>query len=530
VEKKMRAETARDDCIGRLASAIPEERLLIDEASRRLFGQDISGDAAMPLLVVQPATTEELAEVVRVLSPLDVVFVPRGGGMSYSSGYVCQRDGVVCIDTGAMADVLDINTDDMYVTVQAGCSWRRLHEALEPLGVRTPFWGTLSGMKATVGGSLSQNSIFWGSCRYGSAADSVIGFDVVLADGEILRTGAAAHTASTPFFRHYGPDLTGLFTADSGALGLKATATLKLIPAAEARAFVSFDFERHDQLLAAMSEVSRRRLAEACFGMDPRLQAVRKQRDSLMNDARALKGVMTGQGSLLRGLKEAGRVALAGRGFMDEERFAVHYVVEEATEAAALAGAERIGDICLAAGGREIENSVPKIIRASPFGPLNGMVGPGGERWLPIHGLMPHSKAVRVYEAVESLFAANADAMEAHGIFHAFLLSSIDGQCIVLEPIFYWRDALLDLHRATLEAATLKRIDRYEENPAAYAEVLRIREELVRLLSSLGAVHLQIGRRYPFLAGISPQARELVADLKKCLDPHRRINPGALGL
>ncbi len=517
-------------CVESLVSCLSAEKMRTDEKTRRLYGQDVSGDASLPALVVRPANTGELVEVMKIIAAHDLVAVPRGGGMSYSSGYVCHDERVVCIDTGIMDEVLEINNEDMYVTVQAGCSWKKLHDALTDHGLRTPFWGTLSGLKASVGGSLSQNSIFWGSCRHGTAADSVISFDIVLANGEILRTGSAAQKNSVPFFRHYGPDLTGIFTADAGALGLKATATLKLIPVVEGRAYVSFDFERHEPLFAALAEVSRKRLAEACFGMDPGLQAARKQRDSLLNDAKTLKGVVTGQGSLLRGLKEGVRIALAGRGFIDEEKFSVHYIIEEATQVAADAGADKIRSICRGVGGREIENNIPSVIRANPFMPLNNMIGPGGERWLPVHTLVPHSRATAVYEAIEAVFAKNAEVMREHGIFHAWLLSSIDSQCTVLEPVFYWPDQLNALHRATVEARTLSRIDRYAENPAGFAEVTRIREELMQLMSERGGVHLQIGRRYHYRDGISGQADKLLVHLKKELDPDNRINPGALGL
>jgi len=524
------SEEAFSTCISQLQASLSHDRVLLDEDARRLHGQDVSGDVSLPVVVVRPEDTDELAGVMRVAAANDMVVVPRGGGMSYSSGYVCQHDRVICYDSSAMNEILEINQEDMYVTVQGGCTWKKLYEALEPLGLRTPFWGTLSGIHATVGGSLSQNSIFWGSSRYGSAADSVISFDVVLASGDILTTGSAAQEASLPFFRHFGPDLTGLFTADAGALGLKATATLKLIPVGDGRAYVSFEFESHDQLFPAMSEVSRQRLADACFGLDPSLQALRKQRDSLLNDAKALTGVIKNQGSVLAGIKEGVKVALAGRGFMDEEKFSVHYMIEEATQAAADAGADRIRSICLQAGGQEIENSIPKITRANPFGPLNNMIGPGGERWLPVHGLVPNSRAVEIYEAIEALFAENAEVMEQHGIFHAYLLSAIDAQCIVLEPVFYWPDTLNDLHRATVEDATLTRINNYPENPEGAAEVMRIRSELVQLLSDNGAVHLQIGRKYLYRDGISDVASDLVADFKKVLDPDGRINPGSLGL
>ena len=107
-----------------------------------------------------------------------------------------------------------------------------------------------------MGGGLSQNSIFWGSGRHGAAADSVISLDVVLASGEVLSTGGNAKSDSSPFFRHYGPDLTGIFTSDAGALGIKATASLRLLPIQPGKAYSSFEFEDHETMIRAMSEVS----------------------------------------------------------------------------------------------------------------------------------------------------------------------------------------------------------------------------------------------------------------------------------
>ncbi len=513
-----------------LAELLGGDSVLIDDAARELYGQDISGDSHPVLAVVRPVSTEAVVETVAFAGARGLVIAPRGGGMSYSGGYVCPDDRTLCLDMGRMNEVLEINTEDMYVTVQAGCTWQSLHEALAPLGLRTPFWGTLSGLKATVGGSVSQNSLFWGSCRHGAAADSVVGFEIVLANGERLRTGAAVQSSATPFFRHYGPDLTGLFTCDAGALGIKTTITLKLIPAGPGHAVASFNFSGHDTLIRAMSEVSRNRLADACFGFDPAMRAQRMKRESLMADIRSLGHVVTGQDNLLKGLREGVRVAAAGRDFMADVDFSLHFMVEEATQAAADASIARIRDLCAAQGGREIEASVPKITRANPFGPLNSMIGPAGERWLPVHGLLPHSKAVAAYEAVEALFADNGDVLERHHIAHGTLLTYADTNCFVIEPVFYWPDELNALHRHSVEASVLRKANRFPENLAAREEVMRLRNDIMTLFRQLGAVHLQIGRRYPYREALAAPARHLVDELKRLLDPDGRINPGALGL
>ena len=517
-----------DEVFGALAERLGEKGVLLDAAARELHGQDVSGDASPVRAVVRPRSTAELVEILRFADRHGLAVVPRGGGMSYSSGYVCKQAPVLCLDMAGMDAIEEINTEDMYVTVQAGCTWAKLHEALAPLGVRTPYWGTLSGIQATVGGSLSQNSLFWGSGRYGSAADSVVGFAVVLANGEVLRTGAGAQVNAVPFFRHYGPDLTGLFTCDAGALGIKAEVTLKLITAAAGRAHLSFDFASHRPLFRAISEVSRQGLAEACFGFDPVMQAQRLQRESLMRDIQALRNVVKRQEGLVKGLKEGAKVAMAGRRFMKDVDFSLHFMVDEASQAAAEAAAERIRAICAKQGGKEIENSIPKIARANPFGPLNSMIGPAGERWLPVHGLLPHSKAIAAYEAVEALFAANQAVLDRHGILHGTLFTYADTNCFVIEPVFYWPDQLNALHRQSVDEAVLKRVNDFPENLEARTEVMRLRTEIMDLFKDYGAAHLQIGRRYPYQEGLRETPLQLVRALKKLLDPEGRINPGAL--
>ena len=522
--------TIDESLLSRLVESLGTDTVVLDAGTRELYGQDISGDAQPVLAVVRPACTEDVVKTVDFAREQDLVIAPRGGGMSYSSGYLCPGGRTLCLDMARMDEVVEVSAEDMYVTVQAGCTWRTLNESLAPLGLRTPFWGTLSGRRATVGGGLSQNSLFWGSARHGSAVDSVIGFEVVLANGERLRTGAGAQIHSNPFFRHYGPDLTGLFTCDAGALGIKTEATLKLLPAGEGRASVSFDFSTHAPLLNAMSEVSRHRLADACFAFDPVMRAQRMKRESLLADAKALGNVVSSQRSVLGGLREGVKVAVAGRGFMKDVDYSVHFMVEEATQAVADESAERIRAVCATEGGREIENSIPKIARANPFGPLNSMIGPAGERWLPVHGLFPHSRAVAAYEAVEALFQENRREMERHDILHGTLFTYADTNCFVVEPVFYWPDQLNALHRHSVEAAVLRKVNHFPEDLAARGEVIRMRDELIALFRDMGAVHLQIGRRYPYPEGLQDTPRRLMSALKRLLDPDGRINPGALGL
>ena len=143
----------------------------------------------------------------------------------------------------------------MFITVEAGVTWKRIHEALAPFGLRLPFYGTFSGARATVGGGLSNGALFHGTARHGTGADGVLGLELVLADGTLLRTGQAGF-GGKPFYRTFGPDLTGLFLHDCGAFGIKVEATLRLIRSPGHSGHASFvlpDIERAALLLAEVT-------------------------------------------------------------------------------------------------------------------------------------------------------------------------------------------------------------------------------------------------------------------------------------
>ena len=163
----------------------------------------------------------------------------------------------VLIDTERMNRVLEINEQDMYVTVEPGITWAAMTAALAEKGLRTAFWGPFSGLKATVGGSMSQNSVSLGSGNYGCSADTALSFDIVLANGELLSTGSGALNTASPFFRHYGPDLTGIFTGDAGAFGIKVRITLRLVPLPKFTGTASFGFNDFDTMSDGMGAAAR---------------------------------------------------------------------------------------------------------------------------------------------------------------------------------------------------------------------------------------------------------------------------------
>lgn len=522
--------TSATAVIAALTAALPAEILTTDRTTCVLMAQDVFTRAEPALAVVRPQTVEHLQTAVATATAAGAAVIPRGGGMSYTSGYVPAEPLSVMIDMTGLDAIIAINVEDRVVVVEAGCTWAKLHEALKPLGLRTPFWGTLSGRIATIGGGASQNCLFWGCGLHGTGVESILGLEVVLADGSLLSTGMMGRPDGLAFQRHYGPDLTGLFTSDSGAFGFKARIALRLIPEAEAFAYLSFAFDRYEDLFPAMSEIGRQGLASECFAFDPFLQGQRMKRESLAGDVKALANVMKASGSVFGALKDAAQIALAGRSFLDDVPYSLHVIVEGRHASAVDADAAAVRAICGARSGRVIENSIPKILRANPFGPVNSMLGPEGERWVPVHGMIPHSRAISCMQAIEAVFAANAAAITAHQIGCGYLCLTVAGGTFLIEPVFFWPDAMTEIHRHYVEPDHLAKLKGFAADADARAVVEHLRAAIIAVFVAHGAAHLQVGKAYPYRDGLPPATDALLRTLKAGLDPDRRVNPGALGL
>ena len=518
----MSAAVLDADPLASLRAAVSKDSLHEDAATLELFRHDVYSRGPPPRAVMRPSTVDELSRGVAAASSAGLAIVPRGGGMSYTGGYLSPTSEFILIDTARLDRIMAIDETDMTVTVEAGVTWAALYRALQPKGLRVRAWGTLSGINATVGGGMAQNGVFWGA-RDGTIVDSALSFDVVLADGQVVSTGSG-------FFRPFGPDLTGLLAADCGALGIKARAVLRLVRDGSGLAYGSFAFEDYRGIFRAISAIAREGLASESFGFDPFLQSQRMKRDSLASDAKNLLGMIKAQKSLLHGVVEGARVVLAGRSFLDGVPFSLHCIAERRRQGEANADIADIGRLAVECGGRAVKNSIPKMLRANPFPPVNSMVGPAGERWVPVHGFLPHSRLGEAWEAIQALYSVNAGAMSRLGVEAGAMLAAVSPQACLIEPVFFWPDALNPLHRHSLDPAHFAKLKCFPENAESAALVDQLRRDIVALFRQRGATHLQIARTYPLKDSIDPAMWRLLRAVKGAVDPNNRMNPGSLGL
>lgn len=510
-----------------LGAVLGEDNLLTGDA-RLPLATDVYRRQELPLAVARPKTVEALAETVRIATSAGVAVIARGGGASYTDGYLATTGRSLLVDVSGLDAIVEINETDAYVTVEAGCTWAALKAALDAKGLRTPFWGPFSGLLSTVGGAMSQYAISHGSGAHGISAQSVLSMDVVLADGSILSTGSAARGAQ-PFGRFYGPDLAGLFCGDAGALGIKARITLPLLKIKPAFQTASFAFDSFAAMHGAMRAVALEGLDDSHFALDAALsQGQVARQDGASKLSIALKVLETSP-NLFKGLTTLARMGAAGDRALKASAFYCHWIIEGCDDGEAKAKLHRLREI--AGGfGAEIPNTVPTVVRGMPFAPFFNVLGPKGERWVPLHGVMSHSKALAFHDALTALYAAESEAMARHGVTFGGMFETVGSSGFLYEIALYWPDARTEYHDAVVPADYLTAMPVYPENLPARAYVHELKGKLIELYGQFGATHFQLGKAYPYASALASEPLSAVRALKAHLDPHGLMNPGALGL
>lgn len=201
------------------AGVLTTDPTLLDAARTDRSGWVATG---MPRAIVTARSVEHVQATLRAASEFRIPVVPRGAGTGLAGG-ANGTDGSIVLDVSAMNRILEISAADQLAVVEPGVVNSDLNAALEPSGL---FFAPDPASRAisTVGGNIATNAGGLLCAKYGVTREAVLGLDIVLADGRLLRTGHRTVKGVT------GYDLTALFVGSEGTLGVIVGATVRLQP------------------------------------------------------------------------------------------------------------------------------------------------------------------------------------------------------------------------------------------------------------------------------------------------------------
>jgi glycolate oxidase len=238
------------DLVERLAVVVGADHVLAGEAIKDDYTHDeaLTATPQRPRAVVLPATTDEVAAVLRLCDEGRVPVTARGAGTGMSGACIPRPDGVV-VSFERMAAIVEIDTENFVAVVEPGVQLDQLDAALAPLGLVYPvFPGEYS---ASLGGNVNTNAGGMRAVKYGVTRHHVLGLEAVLPSGEVIRCGGKVVKIST------GYDLTQLVVGSEGTLALVTRAYLKLYPRCPHQATVLAPFASLEAVTAAVPEIVR---------------------------------------------------------------------------------------------------------------------------------------------------------------------------------------------------------------------------------------------------------------------------------
>jgi glycolate oxidase len=225
------------------------EKVADDPASCAAHAGDRWFASHAPEVVVHATTTQDVAAVMEYATENGVPVTPRGAGVGYVGGCVPLRGGIV-LSLAGMQAIKEINFEDGVAVVEPGVITGHLQAEVRKKGLFYPP-DPASLKECSIGGNLATNAGGPRCLKYGVTRHYVLGLEVVLSDGRILRAGGRTHKNKTGF------DLVGLFVGSEGLLGVITEATLRLLPLPPARASLSASFATFSEAAAAVQAIFR---------------------------------------------------------------------------------------------------------------------------------------------------------------------------------------------------------------------------------------------------------------------------------
>jgi len=212
----------RAEIVEALRRIVPGEGVIASEAERRAYESDgLTAYRQLPMVVVLPSSVEQVAAVLRYCQKNGVKVVPRGAGTSLSGGALPLADAVL-LGMAKFNRILDIDYLNRCVVAQPGVTNLAITQAVEEAGFYyAP--DPSSQIACTIGGNVAENSGGVHCLKYGVTTNNILGIEMVLMDGEVIRLGG----------KHLDPgcyDLLGVMNGSEGLLGVVTEVTVRILP------------------------------------------------------------------------------------------------------------------------------------------------------------------------------------------------------------------------------------------------------------------------------------------------------------
>ncbi|MEE9151913.1 MAG: FAD-binding and (Fe-S)-binding domain-containing protein [Thermoplasmata archaeon] len=455
------------DYVDKLKEIVEEQNVVTDELELVCYSRDMSVHVGKPDVIVFPGSTSQVSKILELANEKKIPVTARGSGTSVTGAVLPVKGGIV-LDMGKMNRIKEIKPEDRYMVVEPGVICQNLNKAIMPDHFFPPDPGSSS--ICTVGGMVSTNASGVRAIKYGTTKDYVLGLEVVLADGKIIKTGTKAPKTSS------GYDLTRLFVNAEGTLGVITEITFRIVPMPEYVAFTVASFATMEDAGNSISEIFSSGIPlSACEILDN--ISIKVVSESMNLDLEGIEGMLM--------------------------------MEVDGSEEAVVRNINKILEICRNHNGKDVRWSDDPNDRAETWKVRSGLVSAlsrfkEGFRLIPIaedFGI-PISKIPEAIKETQKISRENDILIASFGHIG-------DGN---LHTTF-----ILDVR-----------------NKDEWGKVKKVACELISIPMKYGGTVTAehgVGRaRAPFLVKEHGYAVEIMRKIKRALDPNNILNPGKLSL
>lgn len=237
----------KQEVLHELATIVGRDNIATERQDLLCYSYDATQMEFLPDAVVHPATAEEVAAILRLANRAGFPVFPRGAGSGFSGGALPKAGGIVLVTT-RMNRILRIDTENLIAEVEPGVVTEQFQQEVEKLGLFYP--PDPASLKfSTLGGNVAENAGGPRAVKYGCTKDFVMGLEVVLPTGAIIRTGGETYKGVV------GYDMTKLLCGSEGTLGIITKIVFKLLPYPDAKKTMLTIFDSIDGAAKAVSSI-----------------------------------------------------------------------------------------------------------------------------------------------------------------------------------------------------------------------------------------------------------------------------------